>query len=280
MNAWVHAPPALDDAATSQHLKACCAAVYESDWVRALLGDSLHPGGTWLTDRLAELLDIGPGSRVLDLAAGRGHSAISLASRIGCRVVGIDLSAANVAVATERAAPAGVDGLTAFRVADAESLEDDQGFDSVICECAFCLFPDKAAAARNISRLLRPGGRIGMSDLTRSGDLPHELDTLLAWVACIAAALPLSEYEGHLRDAGLRIDAVERHDDALLDMAERVRERLLGAAVLSEIGRLPLARSDMDAARTLAAAAVAIRDGRLGYALVCASKPAQSSAAR
>lgn len=80
-------------------LKSCCAAVYGSDWARLLLGDSFHPGGMALTTRLGELVGLGPDDRVLDVAAGRGTSAIHLARRFGCAVVGVDLSAASVAAA-------------------------------------------------------------------------------------------------------------------------------------------------------------------------------------
>jgi ubiquinone/menaquinone biosynthesis C-methylase UbiE len=66
----------------------------------------------------------------------------------------------------------------------------------VICECAFCTFRDKSAAASEFARVLKPGGKVGLSDLTRSGILPAELDGLLAWVACIADARPISEYAG------------------------------------------------------------------------------------
>ena len=50
----------------------------------------------------------------------------------------------------------------------------------VVCECAFCTFPDKSRAAAEFARVLRSGGRVGISDLTRSGELPGELDGLLA----------------------------------------------------------------------------------------------------
>jgi arsenite methyltransferase len=63
--------PAADE------VKACCAALYESDWARLLLGDSLHPGGLALTERLGSLLGLGPGDRVLDVACGPGTSALT-----------------------------------------------------------------------------------------------------------------------------------------------------------------------------------------------------------
>ncbi|MGH7747385.1 MAG: SAM-dependent methyltransferase, partial [Candidatus Dormibacteria bacterium] len=90
----------LPRGANAEQVKSCCADVYASEWARLLLGESFHPGGTRLTDRLAHLLQLGPDSRVLDVASGRGVSAVHLATSRGCSVVGVDLSAANVEAAT------------------------------------------------------------------------------------------------------------------------------------------------------------------------------------
>src|SRR5260370_39336051 len=76
--------------AHADEIKACCATVYASDWARLLLGESFHPGGLALTERLGTLLDLGPAKRVLDIAAGQGSSAIFLAQRFGCEVIGVE----------------------------------------------------------------------------------------------------------------------------------------------------------------------------------------------
>ena len=64
---------------TAGDAKSCCATLYAGDWARLLLGPSYHPGGLALTERLGTLLGLTPGARVLDVAAGRGTSAIHLA---------------------------------------------------------------------------------------------------------------------------------------------------------------------------------------------------------
>ena len=69
----------------SDQLKSCCAATYESDFARLLLGDSFHPGGLALTARIGELLELKPGQRLLDVAAGQGESAIFLGQEIWLR---------------------------------------------------------------------------------------------------------------------------------------------------------------------------------------------------
>src|SRR4030081_2247130 len=104
---------------TAETIKACCADLYASDWVRLLVGDSLHPGGLALTERLAVLLGLDASSRVLDLAAGRGASALHLAHAFGCRVVGLDYSSMNVSQAKETAERAGLSEQVEFRQGDA-----------------------------------------------------------------------------------------------------------------------------------------------------------------
>jgi len=143
--------------AHADELKACCAAVYTSDWARLLLGESFHPGGLALTERLGTLLDLGPGKRVLDIAAGQGTSAIFLAQRFGCEIIGVEYGGDLVCAAARAAEAAGVAGRVCFEQGDAEHLTfaDDQ-FDAVICECAFCTFPNKHAAAGEFARVLRP----------------------------------------------------------------------------------------------------------------------------
>ncbi|MBI3764188.1 MAG: methyltransferase domain-containing protein, partial [Chloroflexi bacterium] len=84
-------------------VKSCCAKFYASDAARLLLGDSFHPGGKRLTERLGQALHLGPADRVLDVACGDGQAALVLAKQFGCSVVGIDYSADNIRRATQAA---------------------------------------------------------------------------------------------------------------------------------------------------------------------------------
>lgn len=268
MTQYVQPTPAVD-------LKACCAGLYESDWARLLLGDPFHPGGLALTERLGQLLELKPGRRVLDVAAGRGSSAIFLARHFGCEVVGVDYGPEMVSAATAQAEAAGLRDRVRFVQGDAEQLRfPNAAFDAVICECAFCTFPDKSSAAAEFARVLRPGSRLGLSDLTRSGPLPPELDELLAWIACIAGAHPVDEYAAYLAQAGFGVNHVEPHDQALETLVKDIRTKLLGAELLVKLNKLALpAGIDLAQVKALARhAAGAVRTGKLGYVVMIGTK--------
>ncbi len=264
---------------TPEQVKSCCAATYGGDLVALLLGDAYHPGGTALTRQLAGLLALTPNDRVLDVAAGRGTTALLLAHDCGVRVDGVDLSAANVALARAAADAAGVAAQVAFTAGDAERLpHPDAAFDAAVCECAFCTFPDKPTAAAELARVLRPGGRVGITDVVADpGRLPGELTGLTAWVACIADARPMDEYAAILTDAGLRIMHTGRHDAAMRRMIDQIEGRL---GVLRMTARARAEALGLDFARApavLAAARAAVADGLLGYGLLVAGKPDRPS---
>lgn len=257
-------------------IKQCCAAIYDSDVARLLLGESFHPGGTKLTERLGQFLNLGPRTRVLDVAAGKGTSALFLATRFGCEVVGIDFSQRNVDHAEREANVRGLSGKVDFQCGDAEQLPfDDGSFDAVICECALCTFPNKRAAASEFVRVLRASGGVGLSDLTRQGALAPQLDDLVSWVACIGDALPLSGYVDLLSGAKLDVQVTEEHNDVLTEYVNQMRSRLLVAEVMTGLKKLALPGFDIESAKEIAKHALAAIDARnLGYALIVAMKPA------
>src|ERR1700737_3196145 len=104
---------------SQETVKRGCAKLYESDFARLLLGDSFHPGGVKLTERLGTLLGLTPQSRVLDIASGKGTSAMFLAERFGCEVLGIDYSGHNVEQANAAAVAKGMATCVSFREGDA-----------------------------------------------------------------------------------------------------------------------------------------------------------------
>jgi SAM-dependent methyltransferase len=259
-------------ALTSQEIKSCCATAYSSAAARWLFGDSFHPGGAELTSRLGRALHAGLGQLVVDVASGPGTSALQIARDTGCEVVGVDLAPDSVAAATHAAAKAGLSERVRFLQGDAEALPlGDEAVDGALCECALCTFPDKATAARELRRVLRPGARVAISDITaRREELPSELTGTQAWVACIADARPLDEIASLLQDGGLAVETTERHDHALAAMLDRVDVRLKAARLLGA----GLFNDGIAEARGLVAAAQeSLSRGLLGYAVVIARRP-------
>ncbi len=255
-------------------LKACCAAAYSSDLVALLLGDSYHPGGLMLTRRLADVTRIRAGDTVLDVASGRGTSALMIAREYDARVIGVDLSRANAALATGAAHAAGLSELVTFQVADAERLPlPDRSVDVVVCECALCTFPGKPVAAGEFARVLRPGGRVGITDVIADPErLPHELTSIGAWIACVADARPAAGYAALLGDAGLTVTGIERYDDAAGRMIDQIEARL---ALLRLTAPERLRAYGIDAGwagETLASARRAVAGGIIGYGLIVARK--------
>ena len=255
-------------------LKQCCAAAYDSDAAKLLLGDSLHPGGPELTERLGRMLALGAGARVLDVAAGRGTSALTLAARFGCEVIGLDYSRRNTEAAKCEAAARGMSGTVMPCCGDGERLPFASGsFDAIVCECALCTFPNKRSAAAEFARVLRSGGRLGLSDLTCQGTLPSELEGLGAWIACIADAQSIGKYAALFTAAGLQIMETEEHSGALIDFVNRVRTRLLAAEVMIGLNKLALPGFDIASVKDFMQQALrAIRADKIGYAILTAIK--------
>lgn len=260
---------------TPQRVKTCCADTYSSDVVALLLGDSYHPGGATLTRRLADQLGLGRGrQRVADIACGRGATARLLAENYQASVDGVDLSQINVEHARAVLTAAGLGAQVRFHHGDAEQLPlPDNTFDALVCECALCTFPDKNTAAREFARILRPGGLVGITDVTvTDAGLPPELSTLTARVACIADARTLADYTRTLAGAGLQVRHSETHDNSLLRMIARIDARINALriavpTILTDNGVTP----DTVLAFT-AVAREAVKAGRIGYTLMIAEK--------
>ncbi len=265
----------MTDQAPETEIKVCCASFYESELVRLFLGDVLHPGGLDLTRHLGEQIGLGSGDSVLDVACGRGASAVYLAETFGCHVTGLDYGQENVAAAEAHAAERGVAHLTAFRHGDAEKLPfDDAPFDALISECSFCTFPDKTSAATEMARVLRPDGRLALTDVTVSGAVPEDLQSLLAWVACVAGAARPDEYVATLEQVGFDGFVVEDRSGDLLELVNEVRKKLLAVELAVGLGKLDLGDLDLDEGKRLARRAVElIESGTVGYTLIAATRP-------
>jgi SAM-dependent methyltransferase len=119
---------------------------------------------TDLHGRVVERLDPQPGVKWLDLATGTGAVA-ELAAKRGADVIGVDLAPALIETAKERAREQGLD--IDYRVGDCENLEFENGaFDAVSSTCGIMFAPDHEATARELARVVKAGGRIGLANWT------------------------------------------------------------------------------------------------------------------
>ncbi len=140
----------------------------------------MHPGGVEITVELAELTGLKRGAKVLDVACGRGESAFYLSERFGWHVMGIDILWSSIKRARKKAIESDIDA--EFAVGDAQNLPfEDRSFDGVISECALCLM-DKERALREMVRVVRNGGWVGMHDLCWERNPPEEFKHHLARV--------------------------------------------------------------------------------------------------
>jgi SAM-dependent methyltransferase/N-acetylglutamate synthase-like GNAT family acetyltransferase len=146
-----------------------------------------------------------PGETVLDLGSGGGFDCFLAARQVGPegRVVGVDMTADMIGRARTNAAKAGLTNVE-FRLGEIEHLPvADQSVDVILSNCVINLSPDKAAVFREAFRVLRPGGRLAISDIVALGPLPEEIRRDLSlYTGCVAGAATVPEVEGQLREAG------------------------------------------------------------------------------
>jgi len=163
------------------------------------------------------LASIIPGETVLDLGSGAGFDAFLAAARVGPtgRVIGVDLTSEMIEKARSNAAAAGYTNVE-FRLGDIETLPiEDASVDLVISNCVLNLVPDKPKAFREIVRVLKPGGRVAISDIVLDGSLPESLrGSEDAYCSCVSGAIGRAEYLSELEAAGLRNVEVASAADA------------------------------------------------------------------
>ena len=151
------------------------------------------------------LASLKPGETVLDLGCGGGMDVFLAAEKVGPqgRVIGLDMTAEMIALARANAARRG-DANVEFVEAPIEAMPlAEASIDCVISNCVLNLVPDKDAALREIFRVLKPGGRLAVSDIALKAPLPGALEaSVTAWVGCIAGAMTAEANREALQRAG------------------------------------------------------------------------------
>ena len=180
-----------------------------------------------------------------------------------------------------------------FLRGDAESTPLATGrFDGAVCECSMSLFGDKPAAVAEAARVLRPGGRLGLSDFAVTpGSLPDELQGTVGQILCLAQALDVNGYAQLMETAGLKLTHQEDASEYVLKILDDVEAKLTGLTVLQKFGSgmvgsmfgsmfggLGTCPNDNDillqAPRLIARIRELVAAGDLGYWLFVGEKPA------
>ena len=149
--------------------------------------------------------EICEGDVVLDLGSGAGIDVLLAAQRVGesGRAIGIDMTPEMIEKARKNAAEAGAKNVE-FRLGEIESMPvEDESVDWIISNCVINLAPDKDSVFREAYRVLKPGGKLLVSDIV-ANHLPKWLrSTISNWANCISGALPEDQYLDAIRRAGL-----------------------------------------------------------------------------
>jgi arsenite methyltransferase len=202
--------------------------------------------------------DLQPGEVVLDLGSGGGMDAVAAARRVGPdgRVIGLDMSDDMRELARANAARAGVANAE-FVKGDLEDVPlPDASVDVVISNCVLPVLRDKRRALSEAYRVLRPGGRLALSDIVTRKPVPAALKlNLKAWLWCLGGALTEDEYREHLIEAGFSEVVISRNRVYTMTDAEAA-------------GLLPVIRE---------AGVEAVLDAGFASSSVLAAKPGEAS---
>ena len=205
---------------------------YTEDEIKSIPADAVMGLGCGNPTALAELKE---GETVLDLGSGGGLDVFLAANRVGekGKVIGVDMTPEMIQKATENARKSNYTNVE-FRLGEIENLPaEDDSVDVIISNCVINLSPDKLATFREAHRVLKPNGRILISDLVTEGELPDEVRRSFdAWVECIAGALEKQEYLDTIKKAGFRdVRIVSQHTYGEPGMDDRLAGKITSVRV-------------------------------------------------
>jgi arsenite methyltransferase len=177
------------------------------------------------------LAELKPGETVLDLGSGGGIDVLLSARRVGPtgKAYGLDMTDEMLALANDNKSKSGIANVE-FLKGEIESIPlPDSSVDVIISNCVINLSADKDKVLREAFRVLKPGGRLAVSDVVTRGEmLPEIRQSVLAWVGCIAGALEENEYRSKLAAAGFQQIDLE---PTRIYRAEDAREFLTGQGI-------------------------------------------------
>jgi ubiquinone/menaquinone biosynthesis C-methylase UbiE len=180
------------------------------------------------------LASLQEGETVLDLGSGGGIDVFLAAKKVGAtgKAIGVDMTEDMIERAAALAKQHGYTNVQ-FKLGEIENLPiEDESIDVVISNCVINLAPNKAKVFREVYRVLKPTGRLLISDIVTEGELPEEIkQSFSAWAGCVAGALERNQYLETIQKAGfadVRIVAESTYD---IDVSEILREKITSVQV-------------------------------------------------
>ncbi len=208
------------------------AAGYSADEIKSIPEEAVYGLGCGNPTALAEIHE---GETVLDLGSGGGIDVFLAANKVGeqGKVIGVDMTEEMVKTALENAEKGNYTNVE-FKLGEIENLPiENNSVDVIISNCVINLTPDKLIAYSEAFRVLKPGGRILVSDLVTVGDLPDEIrKSFEAWSECIAGAMEKDDYLDTIKKAGFSdVEIVEAHYYTEPSMDVRLEGKILSVQV-------------------------------------------------
>jgi len=158
-----------------------------------------------------------PGETVLDLGSGGGFDCFLAADQVGPtgRAIGVDMTPEMLSKARENARNGGYTNVE-FRLGEIEYLPvADNSVDVILSNCVINLSPDKSSVFREAFRILRPGGRLAISDIVSTAELPEEIrNDLDLYCGCITGAITIAELDGILAEVGFQNICIQPKDES------------------------------------------------------------------
>jgi arsenite methyltransferase len=183
----------------------------------------------------AGLASLKKGETVLDLGSGAGVDVFLAANKVGETgwVIGVDMTPEMIRRAKLNARKGGYKNVQ-FRIGEIENLPvEDESVDVIISNCVINLSPDKERVFAEGFRVLRPGGRMAISDIVTDCELPDDIkSSFAAWAECIGGALQRKEYLSAIRKAGFsRIKVLDEKVFLEKGMSEKIKGRIISIKV-------------------------------------------------
>jgi len=208
------------------------AAGYTIEDLKSIPEEAVFGLGCGNPTALAELKE---GETVLDLGSGGGIDVFLAANKVGNtgKVIGVDMTEEMIKNASKNAKEGNYTNVE-FKFGEIENLPiEDNSIDVIISNCVINLSPDKSIAYKEAFRVLKPDGRILVSDLVTEGDIPEEIRrSFQAWSQCIAGAMEKQAYLDTIKNTGFsNIEIVEQHYFTEPNMDERLVTKIISIQV-------------------------------------------------